>query len=55
MGTLELLKKARQKGITEVLIICNEDNIPSRRMIERNGDELESATDGECRHWIRLT
>lgn len=56
-GTLilgELLKKAREKGITEVLVTCREDNIPSRKVIERNGGVLEEVTEsGGCRYWIK--
>ena len=30
----ELLKKAREKGIADVLVTCREDNIRSRKVIE---------------------
>ena len=49
----ELLKKAREKGINEALVTCNEDNIRSRKVIERNGGCLEDIIDGCCRYWIR--
>lgn len=49
----ELLKKARQKEIEEVLITCREDNIRSRKVIEHNGGELESIADGRCKYWIK--
>lgn len=50
----ELLKKAKDKGISEVLLTCREDNIPSRKVIESNGGLLEDITEqGKCRYWIR--
>ncbi|MCE5322700.1 GNAT family N-acetyltransferase [bacterium] len=54
-GTLilkELLIKAREKGIEEALVTCREDNIRSRKIIERNGGKLADITDAECRYWI---
>ena len=39
-GTLMLklaLEKAKQRGLEEVLITCNEDNIASARVMEKNG------------------
>lgn len=49
----ELLKEAEKKKITEVLLTCNESNIPSRKVIEINGGELENIVEGKCRYWIR--
>jgi len=49
----ELLKKAWEKGITEALITCREDNIRSRKVIEHNGGILEDIIDGGCRYWIK--
>lgn len=49
----ELLKKASEKGIREVLVTCSESNVFSRKVIENNGGNLESVTDEECRYWIR--
>lgn len=49
----ELLKKAREKGIEEVLITCNDDNTRSRRVIEYNGGKLAMVDNGECRYWIK--
>lgn len=50
----ELLKKAKEKGIFEVLLTCNEDNIPSRKVIESNGGQLEDITEqSKCRYWIK--
>ncbi len=50
----ELLKKAREKSIPRALITCKETNIPSRKVIEYNGGELERIENGECLYWIRL-
>lgn len=48
----ELLKKAWEKGIAEVLVTCREDNILSRKVIERNGGSLEDISDGECKYRV---
>jgi predicted acetyltransferase len=42
----ELLKKAKAKGISEVLLTVNEDNTPSRKVIEANNGLLEAAVNG---------
>jgi len=49
----ELVKRAAEMGIGEVLLTCTEDNVVSRRVIERNGGELQDISEGECRYWIR--
>lgn len=50
----EMLKMAKGKGILEVLLTCREDNIPTKKVIESNGGQLEDTTDnGKCRYWIR--
>jgi predicted acetyltransferase len=58
-GTLilkELLREARGKGIEEALITCEESNLLSRKVIERNGGELEDIDEeGECRYWVRCS
>ncbi len=51
----ELLKKAREKNIPRLLVTSYETNIPSRRVIEHNGGELERIEGGMCFYWIRLT
>lgn len=49
----ELMKKALKKGIAEVLVTCDQDNILSRKVIEHNGGRLEDISEeGECRYWI---
>ncbi|MCF8000494.1 MAG: GNAT family N-acetyltransferase [Halanaerobiales bacterium] len=49
----ELLKKAKEKKIDELLLTCDDDNLASRRVIEANGGELEKIKEGECYYWIR--
>jgi len=55
-----MLDKARARGLTRVLVTCNEDNIASRRVIEKNGGRLEdrriSDRTGKAvlRFWIDL-
>lgn len=56
-GTLMLrllLERAREKGIAEVLVTCREDNILSRKVIERNGGVLDDVVKGGCRYWIAI-
>ena len=49
----QLLRKAKEKGISEALITCRENNLLSRKVIERNGGSLEAVSDGECSYWVR--
>ena len=49
----EILKKAKEKRIEEVLLTCDESNMASRKVIEANHGELENIDHGECRYWIR--
>lgn len=62
-GTLLLslmLDHARQRGMERLLITCRDDNLPSARIIEKNGgvltDRLHSAEAGGLarRYWITL-
>ncbi|WP_426711164.1 GNAT family N-acetyltransferase [Cetobacterium sp. SF1] len=48
----EGLKILKKNGIEKVLITANEDNIPSRKVIEFNGGVLEDIVDNHCRYWI---
>ncbi len=49
----ELLKKAKEKGIKEVLLTCDESNIFSRKIIEAYNGDLADIDQGKCRYWIR--
>ncbi|MEK7618834.1 MAG: GNAT family N-acetyltransferase [Patescibacteria group bacterium] len=56
---LELaLPKAKELGIDRVLVTCDESNIGSRKIIEKNGGVLENSIPGEngpkLRFWITL-
>lgn len=64
-GTLMLqlaLEKAKDRGISKVLITCDDDNIGSARVMEHNGlvlqDKLENIIEGEQivtrRYWKDL-
>jgi len=51
------LGRAKEMGITRALITCDEDNLPSRRVIERCGGVLENIMPDEDgipirRYWI---
>lgn len=53
------LEKAKKMGIKKVLITCNENNIASSRVIEKNGGVLENKIKLEDnvtykRYWISL-
>ena len=54
------LEKARQLGLERVLVTCDTDNVPSARVIEKNGGVLEnyarSPYTGKqiSRYWIQL-
>ncbi|MFI9385685.1 GNAT family N-acetyltransferase [Kutzneria sp. NPDC052558] len=47
-----VLPKAQELGLAQVLITCDEDNEPSRRVIEANGGVLEFRGDGIRRYWV---
>ncbi|GIP29400.1 GNAT family acetyltransferase [Paenibacillus sp. J23TS9] len=50
----ELKKSAKNIGIDELLITCDETNLRSRRVIESNGGNLERVHEGICKYWIEL-
>jgi predicted acetyltransferase len=53
------LRKAIQLGFTKALVTCDESNIGSKKVIEKNNGQLENKVKGEngpkCRYWIKLT
>ncbi|GFZ31702.1 acetyltransferase [Clostridium zeae] len=51
----EVLSKAKNAGIKEALITCNEDNLGSRNIIEANSGKLEEIKEGHCKYWIKLS
>ena len=60
-GTLMLklaLEKAKERGLDKVLITCNDSNIASARVMEKNGCVLENVIDVEGqpvrRYWHTL-
>lgn len=48
----EALPLARGLGIDPALITCDEDNLASRAVIERNGGVLEDRRGGTRRYWV---
>lgn len=50
----QILKEAKKLNIAEVLLTCDADNIPSRKIIEKNNGILESLENGECKYWIKV-
>lgn len=54
-----VLEKARERGLEKVLLTCDEDNLPSRKIIEAAGGVLEDiiqvGDERIMRYWIPLT
>ena len=54
------LERAKDSGLEQVLLTCDEDNLGSRRIIEPHGGMLENIIEVEqwpakvCRYWIQL-
>ena len=46
------LEVARELGIDRALLTCDDDNVASRIVIERNGGVLEDARRGKLRYWV---
>jgi|CXWL01.1.fsa_nt_gi predicted acetyltransferase len=53
------LKKAKLIGLKRVLVTCDDDNIPSQKIIESNGGKLRDKITHDSklirRYWISLT
>jgi predicted acetyltransferase len=50
----EILKKAKELNIDKVLLICDDINIPSRKVIEANNGLLTETKADDCFYWIEL-
>ncbi|WP_268893754.1 GNAT family N-acetyltransferase [Paenibacillus puerhi] len=50
----EIMNKARELGIDQLLITCDEVNSRSRRVVEGNNGILDSVANGICRYWIKI-
>jgi predicted acetyltransferase len=48
------LVECRRLGLGDVLVTCNADNAPSRKVIVANGGQPDGQRQGEDRFWIRL-
>ncbi|HEX2895502.1 MAG TPA: GNAT family N-acetyltransferase [Marmoricola sp.] len=46
------LPVARDLGIENAFVTCDEDNVASRLVIERNGGVFQDACDGKLRYWV---
>ena len=47
-----LLPRAAEMGLERLLVTCDEDNVASRRVIERNGGVYEDSREGKRRYWV---
>jgi predicted acetyltransferase len=50
----ELLKKAADMGMNEVMLTCEPNNVTSRKVIEANKGILTGIEDGKCNYWVSL-
>ena len=50
--TPEAVRAAAEHGLDRVLVTCDEDNVASRRTIERGGGVYEDSRNGKRRYWI---
>jgi predicted acetyltransferase len=50
----EIVKKAQEMNIREVLLTCNEGNFRSRKVIEHNKGLLIELKNGRCKYVIKL-
>ncbi|RFU86741.1 GNAT family N-acetyltransferase [Streptomyces triticagri] len=48
----DVLPYARALGLDEVLVTCDVDNTPSRKVIEGCGGVLEDVRGGKLRYWV---
>jgi predicted acetyltransferase len=53
-GLRLMLPVAAGLGIDPVLVTCDDDNLASARVIERNGGVLEDVLRGKRRYWIAI-
>ncbi len=52
---LELgLEKAKELGLEKILVTCDVDNTPSRKIIEANGGVFENTIEDKNRYWIKI-
>jgi len=53
-ATALMLTECRRRGIDPVLVTCDDDNVASATVIERNGGLLEDVRAGKRRYWLRV-
>jgi predicted acetyltransferase len=54
MMLAELLKKAADMGMNELMLTCEPNNVTSRKVIEANKGILNGIEDGKCNYWVSL-
>lgn len=50
----ELLQKAKEKGMDQVLLTCDVSNRASRKVIETNNGQLKEVKNDSCFYWITI-
>ena len=50
----EILAKAKELGLEELLITCMQENAASQKVIEANAGILSHIEDGRCYYWIKI-
>jgi len=53
-ATALMLEECRHQGIDPVLITCDDTNVASATVIERNGGVLDDVRSGKRRYWVPL-
>ena len=54
-ATALALDDCRRLGIDRALVTCDDTNVASATVIERNGGVLEDIRNGKRRYWVDLT
>jgi predicted acetyltransferase len=47
-----MLPLCAERGLGQVLVTCDEENVASRKVIEANGGRYEDSNEGKRRYWV---
>jgi predicted acetyltransferase len=48
----QMLPLCAERGLGQVLVTCDEENVASRKVIEANGGRYEDSNEGKRRYWV---